>query len=301
VALLWRFLAVLALLLAGAAAVLPVLPALPFLLLAAAAAARGWPWLANRLRSHAALGPAITAWQRRGALPRAARGMTPASTQPSARLGLDSQEALARLRHFGPNRIEDARRGGIFDTLRGVLAEPMFLLLIVAAGLYLALGDLGEGLLLGFFALVTVGLVIFQERRSARALRALRALAVPQVQVLRDGRVVRIPSTDLVPGDWFLIDEGERIAADGVLREATGVSVDESLLTGESVPVRKIALADGMPNDEQRQAGDDRPVVLAGTLVTTGHGLAEVLATGVRTRMGRIGEMDRVGTTPAGK
>jgi P-type Ca2+ transporter type 2C len=215
--------------------------------------------------------------------------MTPASTQPSARRGLAGQEALARLRRFGPNRIEDANRSGILDTLRGVLAEPMFLLLIVAAGLYLALGDLGEGLLLGFFALVTVGLVIFQERRSARALRALRALAVPQVQVLRDGRVVRIPSTGLVPGDLLLIDEGERIAADGVLREATGVSVDESLLTGESVPVRKLALADGMPDDEQRQAGDDRPVVLAGTLVTTGHGVAEVLATGARTQMGRIG------------
>ena len=215
--------------------------------------------------------------------------MTPAPVQPLARPGLDTAEALARLRRFGPNRIDDPHRDGLLDTVRGVFAEPMFLLLIVAAGLYLALGDLGEGLLLGFFALVTVGLVLFQERRSARALDELRALAVPQVQVLRDGLVVRIPSTDLVPGDLFLIDEGERIAADGVLRDATGIMVDESLLTGESVPVRKLALADGLPDDDRARAGDDRPVVLAGTLVTAGHGVAEALATGARTQMGRIG------------
>lgn len=129
--------------------------------------------------------------------------MTPASVRPLARPGLDTAEALARLRRFGPNRIDDPHRDGLLDTVRGVFAEPMFLLLVVAAGLYLILGDLGEGLLLGFFALVTVGLVLFQERRSARALDELRALAVPQVQVLRDGLVVRIPSTDLVPDDLY--------------------------------------------------------------------------------------------------
>ena len=215
--------------------------------------------------------------------------MTADPAAPPARRGLDSAEAVRRLRQFGANRIEDKRGSGIFATIRTVFAEPMFLLLIIAAGLYLVLGDVGEGALLGFFALVTVGLVIFQERRSERSLDALRALAVPQVRALRDGRVVRIPATDLVPGDLFQIDEGERIAADGVLREATGVSVDESLLTGESVPVRKLALADGAPDDDKRQSGDDRPVVLAGTLVTAGHGLAEVLATGAQTQMGRIG------------
>ena len=219
----------------------------------------------------------------------AARVMNADPAASPARAGLDSAEALTRLRHFGANRIDETHGSGIFATIRTVFAEPMFLLLIIAAGLYLVLGDVGEGALLGFFALVTVGLVIFQERRSERSLDALRALAVPQVRALRDGRVVRIPATDLVPGDLFQIDEGERIAADGVLREATGVSVDESLLTGESVPLRKVALADGTPDDGQRQSGDDRPVVLAGTLVTAGHGLAEVLATGARTQMGRIG------------
>jgi Ca2+-transporting ATPase len=217
------------------------------------------------------------------------RAVTPGAPQPPPRRGLARAEALERLARFGPNRIDDARRNRLVDTLRGVFAEPMFLLLVVAAALYLVIGDLGEGLLLAFFALVTVGLVIFQERRSARALDALRALAVPQVRVLRDGVVASLPATELVPGDLFLLDEGERIAADGVLREATAVAVDESLLTGESIPVRKLALAEGLPGDDEPRHGDDRPVVLAGTLVTAGHGLAEVLATGARTQMGRIG------------
>jgi Ca2+-transporting ATPase len=214
----------------------------------------------------------------------------PPSPSPTvAGRGLDSAEALARLRRVGPNQMDDGRRAGIWATVRDVFSEPMFVLLLVAAGLYLVIGDLGEGLLLGFFALVTVGLVIFQQRRSARALAALRSLAVPQVQVLRDGQLRRMASTELVPGDLFLIDEGERIAADGVLRESAGMSVDESLLTGESAPVRKVALASGAPEPALAEHGDDRPIVLAGTLVVSGHGIAEALETGARTQMGRIG------------
>jgi Ca2+-transporting ATPase len=203
--------------------------------------------------------------------------------------GLSRAEAQRRLAQFGHNDIEDRERHGFWRTLQSVATEPMFLLLVIAAAIYLVIGDLGEGLLLAFFALVTVGLVIFQERRSERALDALRVLAAPQVRVLRDGQVVRIPARDLVPGDLFLVGEGERVAADAVLREAQGVAVDESLLTGESVPVRKCSREGAASADEAVPGGDDAPFVYASTLAVGGHGIAEVLSTGRGTRVGRIG------------
>jgi Ca2+-transporting ATPase len=203
--------------------------------------------------------------------------------------GLTEAEARRRLAEHGPNEIADRDQHGLLTTLRGIATEPMFLMLLLAAAIYLVLGDLGEGLLLAFFAVVTVGLVIFQERRSEHALEALRVLAAPQARVLRDGQVRRIPARELVPGDLFLLGEGERVAADGVARESVGLAVDESLLTGESVPVRKRpseAAADAAPD---RPGGDDLPQVFAGTLVVSGHGHAEVVATGRHTQVGRIG------------
>ncbi|MBO9512693.1 MAG: cation-translocating P-type ATPase [Variovorax sp.] len=197
--------------------------------------------------------------------------------------GLTSQEARERLARDGPNDIEPSRRSGLAALIGGVAREPMFLLLLAAAALYLVIGELSEGLLLGGFAVVTVGLVIVQQRRGDRALDALRALAVPSVRVLRDGQLVRIPAAEVVAGDWIRIGEGERIAADVQLRECTALECDESLLTGESVSVPK-------------QVGD---TAYAGTLVVAGHGLAQVQATGPRTRMGAIGaSLERIDLAP---
>ncbi len=218
---------------------------------------------------------------------------TPAPT------GLSTDEARRRLALHGPNEIADRERRGWVATLRGIATEPMFLLLLAAAALYLLIGDLGEGLLLAGFALATVGLVVLQERRSAHALDALRVMAEPQVRVLRDGRIQRLPARELVPGDLFLIGEGERIAADGLARQAGALAVDESLLTGESVPVRKLATADAAPAPERPAGGDDLPQVYAGTLVVSGHGLVEVLRTGGRTQVGRIGaSLARIESAP---
>ncbi len=210
-------------------------------------------------------------------------------TDSPLRAGLTEDEARRRLGEYGPNEIEDREKHGLLSTLKGVATEPMFLLLLVAAAIYLVLGDLGEGLLLAFFAVVTVGLVIFQERRSEHALDALRELAAPQVRVVRAGRVLRIAARELVPGDLFLLGEGERVAADGMAREAVGLAVDESLLTGESVPVRKRASEAPMGAQQDRPGGDDTPNVYAGTLAVSGHGLAEVVATGRHTQVGLIG------------
>jgi Ca2+-transporting ATPase len=203
---------------------------------------------------------------------------------------LSEDEARRRLAEHGPNAIEDRERRSFAATLREVAREPMFLLLVVAAAIYLLVGDLGEGLLLTGFALLSVGLVIFQQRRGERALDALRELATPHTRVLRGGQVRRVPTREIVPGDWIMLGEGERVAADAVLRQAQALTVDESLLTGESVPVRKrptdAPLADAAAGPP---GGDDLPQVYAGTLVTTGHGLAEVGATGRHTQVGRIG------------
>ena len=206
-----------------------------------------------------------------------------------ARRGLGAAEAAERLRRHGPNDIDATERRGWLRTLAGIASEPMFLLLLVAAAVYLALGDPAEGLLLAGFALMTVGLVVLQERRSERALDALRALGAPQATVLRDGVARRVPARDLVPGDWLLLAEGERVPADGVLREGEQVAVDESLLTGESVPVRKRPAAGDAQPQAAAPGGDDSCWVFAGTLLVAGHGVLEVTATGRHTRTGGIG------------
>jgi len=203
--------------------------------------------------------------------------------------GLSSAEARRRRAEFGPNQIESRDSRTLLQTLRSVASEPMFDLLLLAAGVYLLIGDLGEGLLLGSFALVSVGLVIYQERRSERALDALRDLAAPQARVLRDGQVQRVPAPELVPGDVVLIAEGERVPADVTLREATGLTIDESLLTGESIAVRKRADATATPGESVTPGGDDLPFAYASTLVVAGHGMGEVTQIGRATRVGSIG------------
>jgi P-type Ca2+ transporter type 2C len=210
-------------------------------------------------------------------------------TSARAPSGLSSDEARRRQLQHGRNDIGEREQRRLWRTMLSVAQEPMFLLLLVAAGIYLVIGDLGEGLLLAFFALMTVALVVVQAHRSERALDALRELAVPMARVVRDGVVQRIAASELVPGDVFMLGEGERIPADAVAREASSLVLDESLLTGESVPVRKTSSAETVSLDQARPGGDDLPFIYAGTLVVAGHGIAEVLATGKRTRLGGIG------------
>ncbi len=209
--------------------------------------------------------------------------MAPAHDSPLPARGLSTEEARARQARLGPNLLTRRERRGLRATVVGVLGEPMFLLLLVAAGLYLVLGDLGEGLLLSAFAVLSVALVVWQERRSARALDALRELVAPQVRVWRDGRPIVIAAHDLVPGDVIAVGEGERVTADAVLRESGALSVDESLLTGESAPVHK------RPAPAAGAGDEDASRLHAGTLVVAGEGVAEVVAIGADTAMGRIG------------
>ena len=204
--------------------------------------------------------------------------------------GLSHEEAAARLIQYGRNELLAAPQRSWLRIVRSVLAEPMFLLLLVASGLYLLLGDLSEGLILGGFAVLTIGMVIFQERRSERAIDALKALSTSYALVVRVGTTQRIASAEVVPGDFFILEEGERIAADGVLLSCQELSVDESLLSGESMPVNKQASIPEILSDTAKITTDsDQSLVYSGSLVTRGKGLAKAIATGKSTRIGSIG------------
>ena len=164
----------------------------------------------------------------------------------------------------------------------------MFLLLIISAGIYFALGDLREALILSVSVLVILGITIFQERKTERALEALRDLSSPRALVLRDGEQKRIAGREVVRDDILFLTEGDRVPADAVVLECNDLMVDESLLTGESVPVRKVA-AQGIESIV-RPGGDDLPFVYSGTMLVQGRGVARVFATGLRTEIGKIGK-----------
>jgi Ca2+-transporting ATPase len=201
--------------------------------------------------------------------------------------GLTAAEAKARLDSDGPNALPRARHRTALRIALDIGREPMFLLLIVAGGLYLALGERTEAWALLSCVVVTIGLAIAQESRTERAVQALATLATPKVEVVRSGRRQRIDSRELVRGDIFVLAEGERVAADAVLVSGQDLLVDESHLTGESVPVRKRPAARRMAMGEP---GDDTPFVFSGSMTVRGSGLAEAAATGVRSRIGRIGQ-----------
>ncbi|MBE0546810.1 MAG: HAD-IC family P-type ATPase, partial [Rubrivivax sp.] len=209
--------------------------------------------------------------------------------------GLSQAEAAQRLAADGPNALPGGRRRTLLSIAGETAREPMFLLLLAAGTLYLVFGDLAEGLTLFGFVLVTLGLTLYQEGKTERAIEALRDLTSPRALVIRDGRPQRIAGRDVVRGDVLQLGEGDRVPADALLVAADGLRVDESLLTGEAVPVSKLAPAAGTPSVERdaatsaRPGGDDLPMVYAGTLIVQGHGLARVIATGARSEIGRIG------------
>ncbi|MGZ5124975.1 MAG: cation-translocating P-type ATPase [Burkholderiales bacterium] len=191
--------------------------------------------------------------------------------------GLTSREARERLERDGPNALATAEQRSLAAIALSVLREPMFLLLCAAAGVYLAVGDLREALVLSASILVVLAITIVQERRTERALDALRDLSSPRARVIRDGTEERIAGADVVLGDLVLVAEGDRVPADARLVDAHELQVDESLLTGESIPVSKSASA------------DQDVIAYSGTLVVSGRARGVVVATGARTELGRIG------------
>ncbi len=202
--------------------------------------------------------------------------------------GLSEIEAAQRLKEEGYNEIPSAKRRDILAIAAGVVREPMFLLLIAGGAIYLLIGDIQEALMLLSFVFIVMGITLYQERKTERALEALRDLSSPRALVIREKVQKRIPGREVVRGDIILLSEGDRVPADSVVLSCVNLSVDESLLTGESVSVRKSSC--GEDKEMARPGGDDLPFVYFGTLVVQGFGIARAQAIGVDTEIGKIGK-----------
>lgn len=203
--------------------------------------------------------------------------------------GVTAAAAEALIATDGYNELPSSKPRSTWAIALNVACEPMFMLLMACGAIYLVLGDAQEALMLLGFVCMVIGITLFQERKSERALEALRDLSSPRALVVRDGEPIRIPGRDVVCGDLIMLAEGDRVPADAVVRSCSLLAIDESLLTGESVPVRKRA---GRAHETQqgRPGGDDLPFIFSGSLVVQGKGTATVHATGSRTEIGRIGK-----------
>jgi Ca2+-transporting ATPase len=219
-----------------------------------------------------------------------------ASTLPSAVVtaessnahGLTDVEARRRLASDGPNELPVSAPRGVLRLLRDVVTEPMFLLLVACGAIYMALGDRHEAMMLMGFVLVVMGITFVQQRRTERSLEALRDLSSPRALVLRDGEARRIAGREVVLGDIVLLAEGDRVPADIDLLASSNLQVDESLLTGESAPVTKLARLTEVAAQDGPGASDASNL-FSGTVVTQGTGRGRVTATGERSALGRIG------------
>ncbi len=211
-------------------------------------------------------------------------------TADATAVGLTSEEAARRLAVEGPNELPTAKRRNIFREAWDVIRQPMLLLLLGAGIVNFLLAEPLDGAMLMAFVVVVIAISIYQEHKTERALAALRDLSSPRALVVRDGEQLRIAGRDVVRGDLLMLAEGDRVPADAVLVDCANFSVDESALTGESVPVRKVAVDPSTLSEPMGHAGGDAtPWVFSGTLVVKGHGVAVAKATGADTELGKIG------------
>ncbi len=204
-------------------------------------------------------------------------------------IGLSEKEAQENLKKYGFNEIPSQKKRNIFVIFFSVVKEPMLLLLIGCGLIYLFLGEPQDALMLLSFVLVVVGITFYQERKTERTLEALRDLSSPRALVIRDGIQKRIAGRQVAQGDMIILNEGDRVPADATVISCSNLTIDESLLTGESIAVRKSA-EDGQ-NIINRPGGDDLPFVYSGSLVIQGRGIARVVSVGTNTEMGKIGKV----------
>ena len=201
--------------------------------------------------------------------------------------GLSEKEAQDRLTSDGYNELPSEKPRNVWHVLKSVLSEPMFLLLLACAGLYFLLSDIKEALTLAASLFVIIGITFYQENKTEKALAELKKLSSPRALVIRDGEQKRIAGREVVVDDIIIIAEGDRVPADAVIISATNLTVDESLLTGESVPVDKTVSGDD--SQENELSKNNSTLVFSSTLVVKGRALVRVLKIGANTEIGKIG------------
>jgi Ca2+-transporting ATPase len=202
--------------------------------------------------------------------------------------GLSEAEVLTRQKAEGFNEIPSAIKRNVFSIAFDIIKEPMFLLLIASGIIYLLLGNTKDALVLLGFVFVVLGITFYQERKTERTLEALRDLSSPRALVIRDGKQKRIAGREVVRDDIIVLKEGDRVPADALMLSCVNLLVDESLLTGESVPVRKSVFE--TERKIESPGGDDLPFVYSGTLVVQGTGIAQVQSIGINSELGKIGK-----------
>ena len=188
--------------------------------------------------------------------------------------GLTSSEVKKLQSQFGSNELPIEDKKTLLKLIIRILIEPMFGLLIAAGLIYLAIGDIEDALILLGFIAISISITLFQQRKSEKAIEALKDLSSPRALVIRDGVIQRIAGRDIVVGDILMLEEGDRIPADATLLDAHDLMTDESLLTGESEPI-------------SRSNGDH---IHSGCMVIRGGGVAQVTAIGMQTELGKIGK-----------
>ncbi|WP_084464216.1 cation-translocating P-type ATPase [Microtetraspora fusca] len=201
--------------------------------------------------------------------------------------GLTEAERARRLARYGPNTVAGRKREPWWKELAESLAEPLQLLLIAVAVLSAVFGELSDALAIAVVIVVVAVLETATEMRAARAIAALKAMTAPTARLLRDGRASEVPAADLVPGDVLVIEAGDVVPADARVLTARGLRVDESTLTGESVPVGKGEHT--VPASAELAARSS--MLHAGTAVLAGEGHAVVVATGAASELGHLGSL----------
>ncbi len=201
--------------------------------------------------------------------------------------GLSSAEAQRRLTEFGPNEIRREQATTPLTLLGRQFASPVIWLLLGASVLSAALGELLDAIAIGAIVIVNAVIGFLQEHRAERAVMALRSMTAPRARVMRDGHSVMIPASAIVPGDVLVLEAGDVAAADARLHAAHALTTNEAPLTGESTPVEKTTA----PTGPETPLAERHDFVFMGTSVATGTGLAEVVATGMQTELGRIAHL----------
>jgi Ca2+-transporting ATPase len=202
--------------------------------------------------------------------------------------GLSDMEVAQKIAKEGYNELPSSKPKNVFNIAFGVVKEPMFILLVACGSLYMLLGDIQEGLMLLGFVFFVMGIEFYQEKKTEKALDALKDLASPRALVIREGKTIRIAGRDVVTDDIIILQEGDRVPADAVVLDCVNLMADESLLTGESVSVRKRIIKEG--ETAFVPGGDDIPYVYSGSMIVQGNGVVRVTATGMNTEIGKIGK-----------